>query len=495
MNPWTEQCPLSLAGSPSSFDEPNEMNRDDEHPNADSVNNQFFREFSLAGSLLNSCPPLTGFNHSQPPAVTCKFFAQGHCSRGDHCSFVHDSLPNTLFTSFPLQPPIALCEDFLGNSARFSSSKNCSEAVSTTNSEESHEIRSFEEIPGHVFDLARDQHGCRLLQKFLDEDENSLALIFAESFENINDLMTDPFGNYLCQKLMEMCSPPQRLALVSRVANNLVTISLNIHGTRVVQKMIEVVSGSEEISLIVDSLKQHVVTLTKDLNGNHVVQRCLYHLLSSSNQFIYDAICDHCVSVATHKHGCCVLQRCLDYASDSQRMQLINVITENALDLVQDAFGNYVVQYVLDLGNEEISHNVIRKMLGHLPNLSVQKFSSNVVEKCLLLANAMLREEIIDELFHPDRLSRMLMDPYANYVIQKSLTVCRSEKFNELLDRIRPHLATLRGTSFGKRILAKILKKFPALNQPLASSVQSSSSSKFLKKGNSLDLSKLSISS
>lgn len=64
-----------------------------------------------------------------------------------------------------------------------------------------------------------------------------------------------------------------------------------------------------------------MVTLIKDLNGNHVIQKCLHRLSADHRQFIYDAITNNCIEVATHKHGCCVLQRCIDYASPSQKVK------------------------------------------------------------------------------------------------------------------------------------------------------------------------------
>jgi hypothetical protein len=140
-----------------------------------------------------------------------------------------------------------------------------------------------------------------------------------------------------------------------------------------------------------------VVVLIKDLNGNHVIQKCLNKLAPEDNQvkspliisltyvkptqFIYNAVAQNCVEVATHRHGCCVLQRCIDHAAENQRIQLVNEITFNALTLVQDPYGNYVVQYILDLNDNRFSDAVIRQFLGNICALSVQKFSSNVIEK------------------------------------------------------------------------------------------------------------------
>jgi hypothetical protein len=161
------------------------------------------------------------------------------------------------------------------------------------------------------------------------------------------NVLADPFGNYLCQKLLEYSTDEQRNVICESVANDLVGISLNMHGTRAVQKMIDFLSNPrrpEQIRSIILALSLNVVSLIKDLNGNHVIQKCLNRLIPEDNQFIYNAVAAHCVEVATHRHGCCVLQRCIDHAADSQRVQLVTEITYHALTLVQDPFGNYVVR-------------------------------------------------------------------------------------------------------------------------------------------------------
>lgn len=206
----------------------------------------------------------------------------------------------------------------------------------------------------------------------------------------------DPFGNYLCQKLLEHCDDHRRLKIVQTVANDLVNISLNMHGTRAVQKLIEFLTTPEQIQIATAALNMNAVTLIKDLNGNHVIQKCLNRLGSSESQFIFDAVSRHCVEVATHRHGCCVLQRCIDHASDKQKVQVIAEINNNAQLLVQvfdkdtirfrelivqDPFGNYVIQYVLDLGDAKFSDALIRRFVGNVCLFSVQKFSSNVIEK------------------------------------------------------------------------------------------------------------------
>ncbi|KAF5338450.1 hypothetical protein D9758_012238 [Tetrapyrgos nigripes] len=326
----------------------------------------------------------------------------------------------------------------------------------------------LEDLQGEIPALCKDQHGCRYLQKKLEEGvPEHRDMIFRETFGHFADLMTDPFGNYLCQKLLEYSTDDQRNVICESVAQDLVNISLNMHGTRAVQKMIDFLSTRRQTDLrynaqihsIIVALSLHVVVLIKDLNGNHVIQKCLNKLTHEDNQFIYNAVAANCIEVATHRHGCCVLQRCIDHASDHQRIQLVNEITFNALTLVQDPYGNYVVQYILDLNDNRFSDAVIRQFTGNVCALSVQKFSSNVIEKCIRVAEHATRKILIEELLNRTRLEKLLRDSYGNYCVQTALDYAEPTQRTLLVEGIRPVLPLIRNTPYGKRIQNKLQRE------------------------------------
>jgi len=323
--------------------------------------------------------------------------------------------------------------------------------------------------------MSRDQHGCRFLQKLLEsEDETIVGTIFSEISENIVHLMSDPFGNYLCQKLLEYCNPEQRLSIVRGVSPEFVAISKNIHGTRAVQKLIELINAKEEYRIVRESLKGSVVSLIEDLNGNHVIQKCLHKMEPNDNQFIYDAVAQHCVQVATHRHGCCVMQRCVDHGTFSQKKQLIEEIRKSAQQLVEVAFGNYVVQYVLELNMlSDLPTNLIKNLEGNLYFLSKQKFSSNVVEKCLKLGDDECSRRIMRELLGmdpnttdqtemdaiPDKIKKqlfdLLQDCFGNYVIQTCLSegVTKAPgEYYTMSQVLKAFLNQIRNTPYSKRI-------------------------------------------
>jgi hypothetical protein len=66
------------------------------------------------------------------------------------------------------------------------------------------------------------------------------------------------------------------------------------------------------------------------------------------------------------------------------------------------------------------------------------------------------REGIVRELLSSPLLPRLLQDAYGNYVIQSALAITTGGVHELLVEAIRPHLAALRGTPHGKRILQRI---------------------------------------
>ncbi|GAB4845053.1 hypothetical protein Ancab_038458 [Ancistrocladus abbreviatus] len=320
---------------------------------------------------------------------------------------------------------------------------------------------SLLEARGSIYLIAKDQHGCRFLQKKFDEGSSEdVQIIFNEIIDHVVELMMNPFGNYLIQKLLDVCDEDQRMGIVhmvTREPRELVRISLNTHGTRVVQKLIETLKTRKQIHLVILALEPGFLDLIKDLNGNHVVQRCLQCFSSEDNKFIFDAAAKLCVDIATHRHGCCVLQRCITHSKGEHQQKLIAEISANGLLLAQDPFGNYVVQYIIELNNASATSNLISQFEGHYVHLSMQKFSSHVVEKCLKCFEEG-RSRIVHELLSVPHFERLLQDPFANYVIQCALEVTKGRLHDSLVAAVRPH-TILRTNPYCKKIFSQGLFK------------------------------------
>lgn len=111
-------------------------------------------------------------------------------------------------------------------------------------------------------------HFYRYLQWKLEDNERSIVdAVFEECYENFVELMTDPFANYLVQKLFEYSTDAQRLLLIQRCAPVLPVVCINMHGTRAVQRMIDFLSTREQVETVCTALYPSASSLMKDING------------------------------------------------------------------------------------------------------------------------------------------------------------------------------------------------------------------------------------
>ncbi|XP_020552057.1 putative pumilio homolog 8, chloroplastic [Sesamum indicum] len=318
---------------------------------------------------------------------------------------------------------------------------------------------TLEDLRGKMCLYAKDQHRCRYLQTVVEEGKpEEIHAIFSEVKDQICELMINQYGNYLIQKLLEVCNEGQMTELVVLVIDDdrtLKDICIDMYGTRAVQKLIEHVTTAKQRALVVSVLKRVTVALIKDTNGHHVIQHCLKFFSSEDNKHILNVVADNCLDIATDKSGCCVLQQCVAHAQGEPRDRLIAEITSNSLILSEHPYGNYVVQYILGLRIPHVTADIIAQLTGSYVSLSMNKYGSNVVEKCLREAEGDQVLHIINEITNSPNFLRVLQDPYGNYVAQSALNISKGTVRNNMNNLIYFHYAFLHSHPHGKRVLAR----------------------------------------
>ena len=74
---------------------------------------------------------------------------------------------------------------------------------------------TYEYLAHNIFPLAKDQAGCRFLQKKLeDEPEVATSFFYPVILPYILPLVKEPFGNYLIQKICYTCTPDQIMQIL-----------------------------------------------------------------------------------------------------------------------------------------------------------------------------------------------------------------------------------------------------------------------------------------
>lgn len=307
--------------------------------------------------------------------------------------------------------------------------------------------------------LATDQFGCRFLQKKLESnnsDESTLVrdLMFSQIKSSFLTLILDPFGNYLIQKLCEYLTIDQKTTLIQSIFPHVFKISINQYGTRSLQKIIDTVNNEQQIDLIIKGFSpeftsiEQVVTLINDLNGNHVIQKCIFKFPSTKFDFIINAIItkNNIITISTHKHGCCVLQKLLNVCTLQQIYTISIKIIQYLPGLINDQFGNYIIQFLLDIKELDyyLLNEIFNKLSNQLIQLSCLKFSSNVIEKFIKklfnIINASIKGEFLpninDDVVNQTmnilltiidcftlNLNILIRDNYGNYALQTLLDV------------------------------------------------------------------------
>ncbi|KAK4274642.1 hypothetical protein QN277_017836 [Acacia crassicarpa] len=317
-------------------------------------------------------------------------------------------------------------------------------------------------LRGSMLSLAKNKSGSQLLQEMMTGlKAEEIALILSELIEHVSELMLDPFGNYVFQKILEVCTEEQRTQIIltlTKAKFQLVNISFNMHGARALQKLLEHVTCRNQLAIIISALSPAVAELIKDINGHHVVSHCLKQFSEEQNKHLLNEIANHCLEIATDKNGCCLLQQCVDYAGGSIKIRLMCEIVRHVLKLAQDCYGNYVVQHLISLGIASVTEAMLRRLQGVFFHLSCNKYGSNVVEKFLLASEGLYSTPIISELLRHSGFPMLFVDPFGNFVIRTAVMVSKGDTRQALLKLIDRDEAVMRTTMHGRKLLNQLEK-------------------------------------
>ena len=131
-------------------------------------------------------------------------------------------------------------------------------------------------------------------------------------------VMVNQFGNYLCQKIIEMADPETLNKIVMSTLGQIVDISLNIHGTRAIQTLIDRLAkyihqdssnslNHYNLMQVIGALNTEIVELTMDMHGNHVIQAFLMIFKASESPSDADGL----GSVITSQYTQFIFEACM----------------------------------------------------------------------------------------------------------------------------------------------------------------------------------------
>ena len=324
---------------------------------------------------------------------------------------------------------------------------------------------SINELIKNCVEICKEQSGCRLIQKKIEEQPEIASKIINHLFQNILEIVNNSFGNYLIQKLFDYMNKEQFLQFLALIKIDLYQICINSYGTRVIQKVIDYLNSDILLNTFMNILKQTIKGIIIDINGSHIILKLFTLKNKFINSILLNEICDNILSIAKDKHGCCVLQKCFDKLNIEDKKIIVDNLLKNCKELISDKCGNYIIQFIISFNDENIMEFINNIVITDIENFSKQKFSSNVVEKILEKAPDKICKVLIKSLKDENIILSILFDKFGNYVLQKSLQRADKETQKFILKIIAPHLYKLKYYSFGLKLYSRLIINYSYLGQ------------------------------
>ena len=310
--------------------------------------------------------------------------------------------------------------------------------------------------------LAKDQGASRYLQDLLVSYPPDMINSFYELLcKNIMQLINDPFANYLIQKLICLFTQEQLFKLLHLISPSFFGISCDCHGTRVLQKLIELIKTPELRNLFYELVKPNIFELLKDLNGTYIVQKFANSNMNEYGLIINAIIIENSVELCKHRHGCCVIQKYLEIRDPYMLPQLTYKLLDGFSSLITDQFGNYVIKTILVMDNPDFSNIIGEKIYNNISYYSKHKYSSNIVEKCFDFCRGICLNKLIGRVQQEQCLKELILDEHGNYVVQKVLSISSKKKKEDMLSIIKGLFHLLKQTHFGEKIIHRICSTYP----------------------------------
>ena len=308
--------------------------------------------------------------------------------------------------------------------------------------------------------MLKDQKSSKYIQKKIEEKSPEfLFKLYEQMKNNLFDIMTDQYGNYVIQKFVENCDKKLISKMLQKLSQNinnktLYEISINNYGTRPVQKMLENLPSNisqQDINIVLNIAKGNVLNLIKDINGNRVFQSIIQNIKNKEVLSpIYKEMNENLTEIIKTKSGCCVFAKVLSNITENDLNITFDIIFNNINQFINDEFGNISLKRIIKLNNENYNEKIFSYIKDNITQLSCQKFSSNVIEACIDNTTSLKKKTIEKIIENENNINDLILDQFGNYIIQNALQNAEEKEFNIIIEHIKENEKKLKQSQHGK---------------------------------------------
>ena len=255
------------------------------------------------------------------------------------------------------------------------------------------DIRDFKRfcdgIKSPLPDYICSQIGSRIMQKYLNRFP---PFIITNLIEKINiyfeKIMCDIYGNYFSQKLYSISSIEQRRMILNSMKDIFINVSKNAAGAHVVQSIIELAETKEEKDIIIDYTKNHEMELALHQEGTHVLQKIVQIFSENERQALTDILCTNTNvnNLCQDLKGISVIKRLISFNKEKiNRVKLVDAFFPNILEISKSSSGSYIIQYLIEQWGIDVGLKLIHFCILNFEAFAINKHSANLINKIILI--------------------------------------------------------------------------------------------------------------
>ena len=233
------------------------------------------------------------------------------------------------------------------------------------------------------------QTGSRMLQNNLSNfSQHIIDLLIEKIKTSFKIIMCDIYGNYFFQKLYTISSFEQRLLILDSIKDCFIFISKTKSGSHAAQSLIEQAATSDEKNKIMNFMKNHELEMALDTEGTHVLQKIIQIFPEVDRQSLTDILCrsDNVNLLCKDLKGISVIKRLICFnKEETNKIKLVDALYDNCLEIVKTSSGSYILQFLLEEWGLEIGIKLIFFSIYNFEIFATQKHGANFMNKIIIL--------------------------------------------------------------------------------------------------------------
>ena len=286
---------------------------------------------------------------------------------------------------------INLSQNYNNNYNNRKIKKNVKDKNSTNNF--NNEIINFnifiENLNSPLDEFICSQAGSRMLQNNLNNFSYQIIDLLIKKIKTyFPKLMCDIYGNYFCQKLYIKSSLKQRLLILDSIKDSFITISKTKSGSHVSQSLIEQATTSEEKKKIMNFMVNNELDMALDTEGTHVLQKIIQIFPEGERQSLTDILCksENVNILCKDLKGISVIKRLICFNNkENNKMKLVNALYDSCLEIVKTSSGSYILQFLLEEWGIDTGIKLIFFSIKNFEFFACHKHGVNFINKIIFL--------------------------------------------------------------------------------------------------------------